>query len=158
MKKLLLCIMVLFAAVALTGCNKKENNNNNGETTTTAAAEKKLQCSASVGDISYRITLTYTGDNVSKAVIALTEKNSSEAAAKKSYEDGKSELADVNKNKGVNASIQQSGTLVTGTYSFTIADMDDGAKALYDELFEGIKDKSYDDVNSSLTAAGYTCK
>ena len=66
-------------------------------------------------------------------------------------------MPEINKNKGVSVSTSYSGTLVTGTFTFTIADMDDGAKAIYDEVYGGLKDKNYDATKTALTDAGYKC-
>ena len=66
-------------------------------------------------------------------------------------------MPEINKNKGVSVSTSYSGTLVTGTFTFTIADMDDGAKAIYDEVYGEFKDKNYDATKTALTDAGYKC-
>lgn len=153
-KNLLVCVMALAAVFALTGCKK---GNNGGETTTTQPAEKKLSCSLSNGGNTSRITFTYEGNDVKKATMSITEKQKDEKTAKSEYEKAVKEMPEVNKNKGVSMSASYSGTLVTGTYSFTIADMDDAAKILYDEVFEEFKNKDYDAVKTALTDAGYKC-
>ena len=153
-KKLLVCVMALAAVFALTGCKK---GNNGGETTTTQPAEKKLSCSSTLDGNTMRYTFTYEGDSVKKTTLSVTEKQKDEKTAKSEYEKAVKEMPEVNKNKGVSMSVSYSGTLVTGTYSFTIADMDDKAKELYDEAFNEFKDKNYDAVKTALTDAGFKC-
>ena len=153
-KNLLVCVMALAAVFALTGC---KNGNNNGETTTTAPAEKKLSCNVSEGGNSSRVTLTYEANDLKKATMSVTTKEKDEKTAKSEYEKAVKEMPEINKNKGVSVSASYSGTLVTGTYTFTIADMDDAAKIIYEEVFDELKDKSYDDAKTALTDAGYKC-
>lgn len=155
MKKVLLSIMVLFALVLVTGCEKK---NNNDQTTTTQAEEKKLSCSLTADGDTHRINLTYVDDKVSKATYSDTEKKASEAAAKAEYEKNTKEITEYNKSKGLSANASYSGTLVTTSITFTIADMDDKAKSMYEEIFGEIKDKGLEDTKTQFSGVGYTCK
>ena len=161
-KNLLVCVMALAAVFAVTGCNK--NNNNGGETTTTQPAEKKLNCTLS-SDSEYStskdqttVMLAYEGDNVKTASYRVSKHMKDEKTAKSEYEDfTKNELPEVQAYKGCRVNASVSSNLVSATFTFTIAEMDDNAKALYEEYFDEIKDKNYDDVNKTLTDAGFKC-
>ena len=168
-RKLLVLAMVLAAASFATGCEKKENNNG-GETTTTAAQEVKLACEASAdGDkVKIRwsiilsevikITLTYENDAIKKAQFTETDKYASEKEAKEEYEADSKEINEALKNKGMTGSVSYSGTLVTESVTFTVAELDDKAKVFYEEIFGTIKDKKLDEAKSHFETNGYTCK
>ena len=156
-RKLLVCVMALAAAFAVTGCDKKEKNNG-GETTTTAAPEVKLTCEAKMDSDSAKISLSYENDAIKKATYTTTEKYDSEKEAKSEYENDSKEVNEALKNKGMTGSISYSGTLVTKSVTFTVAELDDVSKSFYDEIFDGIKDKKLDDAKSFLETSGYTCK
>ena len=158
MKKLLVCVMALAAGFVVTGCDKKENNNNGVETTTTAAQDVSLVCEVSNNDEKVKITVVFANDAIKKATFTNTEKFATEKEAKKEHEDNSAEFMEALKNKGMTGSISDSGTLVTRSVTFTVADLDDKAKVYYDEMFGEIKDKKYDDTKSYLETAGYTCK
>lgn len=153
-KNLLVCVMAAAAVFALTGCNKGDTNT---ETTTTQPAQKKLACNYSVDGNSSRYTLTYDGETISKATLSTTLKQKDEKTAKSEYDKAVKEMPEINKNKGVSVSASYSGTLVTGTFTFTIADMDEKAKEYYEEYFKDVQGKSYDDAKKVLTEAGYKC-
>ena len=152
-KKLLVCVMAAAALFAVTGCT----NNNNPETTTTAQADKKLACNASLDGETLRITLTYDGDSIKKAVYSMSEKQKDEKAAKKEYENRGEDVKKFNAYKGLSVNSSYSGTLVSASFSFTVADMDDDAKGLYNEFLGEIKDKNLNDAKSALIDAGYSC-
>lgn len=158
-KKLLVCIMALATVFAVTGCNKKDNNNG-GETTTTQAEaqEVKLACEATVDTDTYKINITYKEDKVVKASFTSVEKYGSESEAKKAYASDAEEIKDVVKNKGVLGSSSQSGTLVTNNVNFTVADLDDKGREMYEEIFGTVKDKTLEDAKTQFTTNGYTCK
>lgn len=156
-KKLLVLAMVLAAASFATGCEKKENNNG-GETTTTAAQEVKLACEASADGDKVKVTLTYENDAIKKAQFTETDKYASEKEAKAEYEADSKEMNEAFKNKGMTGSTSYSGTLVTESVTFTVAELDDKAKVFYEEIFGTIKDKKLDEAKSHFETNGYTCK
>lgn len=158
MKKVLLGVFVLCALVTLTtGCGKKEEAKAQEETTT-VEADKKLNCSYNVDGDTIRINVTYEGGKITKATYTNSEKKESADAAKKAYEDGKTEMNEVNTHKGISASISYSGTLYTTSLTFTIDKFDDYAKEQYDKIFKEVKDKTYDENKEALTKIGYSCK
>ena len=156
-KKLLVCVMAIASVFVLSGCEKK-GNNNGGETTTTAPAANTLSCSIAVDGDTTRLSMTYEGDSITKASYSESEKKASEAEAKKDYEKNQKEAAEYNKKKGVTCNVSYSGTLSSTSINFTVASLDDDAKALYNELFKDLNTKGYDDVKNTLTTLGYTCK
>ncbi|MCR4581886.1 MAG: hypothetical protein K5666_05225 [Bacilli bacterium] len=150
--------MALASVAALTGCEKKGDNNTDTTTTTTEAASKQLSCLLTADGTTIRVSASYEGGKITKATISGSKKFASEKEAKKEYEEGQKEQKEMLNYKGLNVSVSQSGTLASYSYSFTIDKMDDKATALYNELFEEIKDKSYDEAKETLTKATYTCK
>ena len=156
-KNLLVCVMAAAAVFTLTGCgDKKEENKEEG--TTTAKQEQKLQCSQTVEGDTLKFSFTFEDDKISKVTMTSTEKKKDEKTAKKEYEQNSKNVGEYNKNKGVTASASYSGTLVTNSVTFTVANLDDTSKVLYNELFEEIADKNMESIKSDLTGAGYTCK
>ena len=94
---------------------------------------------------------------MTKADYTTRTKYASEKEAKKKYDKDSKEVIEINKNKGISASIQQSKETITSTVSFTIDNMEDVAKKMFDEIFSEVKDKSYDDAKSTLSSVNYTC-
>ena len=155
-KKLLVCVMALAAVFAVTGCKK---GNNGGETTTTQPAEKKIACSYNDPEdgSTLKVTVTYSNDKIKKAIWSDTEKFKDDKSAKKDYEKNAEEIKTVNKNKGVSASCSYSGTLSTKTVTFTVADLDEEGKKLYEEMFNDAKDLSYEDFKADMAKTSFKC-
>lgn len=88
----------------------------------------------------------------------VTEEYKDNKATEKAYDKLKGEIKKVNEGKGVSANAQSSGKTVTGSYTFTIANLDDNGKKTYEEA--GLKEldgKSYDDAKSILETAQFKC-
>lgn len=161
-KKVLLSALCLTAAASLmVGCQKKEEGQNKQEENNqqTKVEEKKLTCELTEDDGSkIKYTLTYNGDNYSKAYAMSTKKYKDEKATSVAYDELKETVKKDNTAKGVSANAQSSGLTVTASYTFTVADLDDNGKKVYEEA--GLKEldgKKYDDAKSALETAGFKC-
>ena len=156
-KKLLVLVMALASVVAVTGCEKKEEKKDEGTTTTTtqAAAPTKLDCTLTEGKDSVRKTYYLTDGSITKISYRESREQKDEKTAKSKRDafDAKKE----NQYKGLTTGSSNSAKLYTFSYNFTLADMDDKAKEIYNKYFSETDGKSYEEVKNILTAASYKC-
>ena len=156
-KNLLVCIMAAAAVFTLSGCGTK-NEDKKEDTTTTAKQEQKLACSISEDGDTLKYSFTFEDNKISKVTLTNTEKKKDEKTAKKEYEAATKNIGEYNKLKGITSSASYSGTLVTTSITFTVANLDDDSRPTYTTLFGEISEKGMDAIKDELVQAGYTCK
>lgn len=157
-KKVLLGMMLSTALFTMAGCNDNKNENKEEKKEEQKVETKRLICSSTEDGETIRYTLTYEGNTYNKAAAMSTTKYKSESATKKAYDKLVDDIKKDNSLKGVSANAQYSGTSVTVSYTFTIADLEEDGKKLYEET--GLKEldgKSYDDAKSLLETAQFKC-
>ncbi len=156
-KKLLVCVMALASVAAVTGCEKKENKNEDTTTTTTAAAVSKLSCVLTEGKDRTTLSYYYKDGAVYKTSYTETKSQKDDKTAKSKKEAFAEKMPELNKNKGLSTSTSNSGTLYTFSYNFTLADMDEKTKEIYNEYFSETDGKSYEEIKTILETATFKC-
>lgn len=167
-KKLLLAVFGVAALTTLaTGCDKKEeeqNNNNNNQQQEQKVEDKKLNCSIVEKEDKYtetiRYNFTFKGESLEKVVLSVSDKYSGDKYDEKDAKKAQDECKESNsKNKGVSCNVVTSGSLITGTYTFTMANLDENGKKMATEAgLDELTGKNYDDLKAYLEKATFECK